>query len=150
MAHKKAAGSTSLGRESESKRLGVKLTDGEWAKIGAIIIRQRGTKYHPGLNVKKGKDDTLFALKDGFVKFSSKKLRKFDNSLKDCKIVSVLLPTAEKAAPDLKLKAKKTPSKPGATMRTTVYKTTAKKNLARAKKLSERKARKEVKKVVKK
>ena len=52
MAHKKAAGSTSLGRESESKRLGVKLTDGEWAKIGAIIIRQRGTKYHPGLNCK--------------------------------------------------------------------------------------------------
>ena len=69
MAHKKAAGSTSLGRESESKRLGVKLTDGEWAKIGAIIIRQRGTKYHPGLNVKKGKDDTLFALSAGVIKF---------------------------------------------------------------------------------
>jgi len=90
MAHKKAAGSTSLGRESESKRLGVKLSDGEWAKTGAIIIRQRGTKYHPGLNVKKGKDDTLFALKNGFVVFSTKKLRKFDNSLKDCTIVSVL------------------------------------------------------------
>jgi large subunit ribosomal protein L27 len=146
MAHKKAAGSTSLGRESESKRLGVKLTDGEWAKTGAIIIRQRGTKYHPGLNVKKGKDDTLFALKDGFVKFSTKKLRKFNNSLKDSKIVSVLLPTAEKAAPDFKLLAKKTPSKPGATMRTTVYKTTAKKNIARAKKLSERKERKATKK----
>ncbi len=91
MAHKKAAGSTSLGRESESKRLGVKLSDGEWAKIGAIIIRQRGTKYHPGLNVKKGKDDTLFAVKNGFVNFSTKKLRKFDNSLKDGTIVSVLL-----------------------------------------------------------
>lgn len=90
MAHKKAAGSTSLGRESESKRLGVKLSDGEWAKIGAIIIRQRGTKYHPGLNVKKGKDDTLFAVKNGFVNFSTKKLRKFDNSLKDGTIVSVL------------------------------------------------------------
>ena len=149
MAHKKAAGSTSLGRESESKRLGVKLTDGEWAKTGAIIIRQRGTKYHPGLNVKKGKDDTLFALVNGYVKFSSKKLRKFDNSLKDCKIVSVLLATAEKPAPDFKLRAKKTPSKPGATMRTTVYKTTAKKNIAKAKKLA---ARKEIKakKVVKK
>lgn len=98
MAHKKAAGSTSLGRESESKRLGVKLSDGEWAKVGAIIIRQRGTKYHPGLNVKKGKDDTLFCVKAGFVTYSSKKLRKFDNSLKDCKIVSVL-PTAKIPVP---------------------------------------------------
>jgi large subunit ribosomal protein L27 len=149
MAHKKAAGSTSLGRESESKRLGVKLTDGEWAKTGAIIIRQRGTKYHPGLNVKKGKDDTLFALVNGYVKFSSKKLRKFDGSLKDCKIVSVLVATAEKPEPDFKLRAKKTPSKPGATMRTTVYKTTAKKNLAKAKKLAARNERK-AKKVVKK
>ena len=98
MAHKKAAGSTSLGRESESKRLGVKLSDGERAKIGAIIIRQRGTKYHAGLNVKKGKDDTLFAIKSGFVAFSTKKMRKFDNSLKDCTIVSVL-PTAKVQAP---------------------------------------------------
>jgi len=90
MAHKKAAGSTSLGRESESKRLGVKLTDGEWAKTGAIIIRQRGTKYHPGLNVKRGGDDTLFAMKGGFVKFTTKKLRKFNNTLKTSKIVNVL------------------------------------------------------------
>ncbi len=98
MAHKKAAGSTSLGRESESKRLGVKLSDGEYAKVGSIIIRQRGTKYHPGLNVSKGKDDTLFAAKAGFVNFSSKKLRKFDNSLQDSKVVSVL-PTAKVVAP---------------------------------------------------
>ena len=98
MAHKKAAGSTSLGRESESKRLGVKLSDGEWAKVGAIIIRQRGTKYHPGLGVKKGKDDTLFAEKAGFVYFTKKKLRKFDNSLKDCTVVSVL-PTAKAKVP---------------------------------------------------
>ena len=90
MAHKKAAGSTSLGRESESKRLGVKLTDGQWAKTGAIIIRQRGTKYHPGLNVGIGGDDTLFALKGGFVKFSTKKLRKFNNTLKDSKVVNVI------------------------------------------------------------
>ncbi|MFA5184644.1 MAG: 50S ribosomal protein L27 [Patescibacteria group bacterium] len=95
MAHKKAAGSTSLGRESESKRLGVKLTDGEWAKTGAIIIRQRGTKYHPGVNVKKGKDDTLFAMKNGFVKFSTKKLRKFYNSLQASKLVSVIPPAAK-------------------------------------------------------
>lgn len=98
MAHKKAAGSTSLGRESESKRLGVKITDGQWAKTGAIIIRQRGTKYHPGLNVKRGGDDTLFALKSGFVKFTTKKLRKFNNTLKTCKIVNVLPEKKETAA----------------------------------------------------
>lgn len=96
MAHKKAAGSTSLGRESESKRLGVKLTDGEWAKTGAIIIRQRGTKYHPGLNVGIGGDDTLFSLANGFVKFTTKKLRKFDNTLKTTKIVNVILLTDAK------------------------------------------------------
>jgi len=96
MAHKKAAGSTSLGRESESKRLGVKLTDGQWAKAGAIIIRQRGTKYHPGLNVGIGSDDTLFALNGGFVKFTTRKLRKFNNTLKSSKIVNVILLTEEK------------------------------------------------------
>ena len=98
MAHKKAAGSTSLGRESESKRLGVKLTDGQWAKTGMIIIRQRGTKYHPGLNVKKGKDDTLFAMKNGLVKYTTKKLKKFDNSLKTTKIVNVMPIVTAKAA----------------------------------------------------
>jgi len=96
MAHKKAAGSTALGRDSAGRRLGVKLTDGQWAKAGAIVIRQRGTKYHPGLNVDKGKDDTLFALKSGFVKFSTKKLKKFDGNLKTTKIVNIVLP--EKAA----------------------------------------------------
>lgn len=101
MAHKKAAGSTSLGRESESKRLGVKLTDGEWAKVGAIIIRQRGTKYRPGLNVEKGGDDTLFAIKSGFVKYSLKKFRKFDNSLHSRRVVSVL-PKKEAEAATLK------------------------------------------------
>jgi large subunit ribosomal protein L27 len=96
MAHKKAAGSTSLGRESESKRLGVKLSDGQWAKTGAIIIRQRGTKYHPGLNVKRGGDDTLFAVQSGFVRFTTKRLKKFNNSLKATKIVSVLPKEADK------------------------------------------------------
>ncbi len=98
MAHKKAAGSTSLGRESESKRLGIKITDGQWAKVGSIIIRQRGTKYHPGQNVKKGSDDTLFSMKVGVVKFSTKKLKKFDNSLKTCKVVSVIVPDAKPVA----------------------------------------------------
>ena len=90
MAHKKAGGSTTLGRDSRSKRLGVKITDGQYAKAGAIIIRQRGTKYHPGKNVKRGNDDTLFATAVGIVKFTSKKLKKFNNKLKDAKIVSVL------------------------------------------------------------
>ncbi len=90
MAHKKAGGSTALGRDSESKRLGVKKTDGEFAQAGAIIIRQRGTKYHVGKNVKRGNDDTLFAVKAGFVKFSTKKLRKYDGSLKTAKLVNVV------------------------------------------------------------
>ncbi len=90
MAHKKAGGSTGLGRDSKSKRLGVKLSDGQFAKAGAIIIRQRGTKYHPGKNVKKGNDDTLFAIVAGFVKFTTRKLKKFNNQLKSTKIVSVV------------------------------------------------------------
>lgn len=90
MAHKKAGGSTGLGRDSKSKRLGVKLGDGQFAKAGAIIIRQRGTKYHPGKNVKKGKDDTLFAIVAGIVKFTSKKLKKFNNQLKTTKAVNIL------------------------------------------------------------
>lgn len=90
MAHKKAGGSTGLGRDSKSKRLGVKLQDGQIAKAGAILIRQRGTKYHPGLNVKKGKDDTLFSTITGIVKFTTKKLKKFNNQLKSSKIVNVI------------------------------------------------------------
>jgi large subunit ribosomal protein L27 len=73
MAHKKGAGSSRNGRESESKRLGVKLFGGETAIAGNIIVRQRGTKHHPGRNVGIGKDDTLFALKDGIVKFQKKR-----------------------------------------------------------------------------
>lgn len=98
MAHKKAGGSTALGRDSESKRLGLKINDGQWAKIGAIIIRQRGTKYHPGKNVKKGSDDTLFSMVNGIVKFSTRKLRKYDNSLKTSKIVSVIPPSLAEAS----------------------------------------------------
>lgn len=90
MAHKKAGGSTSLGRDSASKRLGVKLSDGQFAKAGSIIIRQRGTKYHAGENVKIGKDDTLFATISGLVKFSTKKLTKFNTKLKDTKVVSII------------------------------------------------------------
>ncbi|HDP55233.1 MAG TPA: 50S ribosomal protein L27 [Bacteroidetes bacterium] len=72
MAHKKGAGSSNNGRESESKRLGVKLFSGQACKAGNIIVRQRGTKHNPGQNVGMGKDHTLFALIDGTVSFRKK------------------------------------------------------------------------------
>ncbi|MBN2275007.1 MAG: 50S ribosomal protein L27 [Bacteroidales bacterium] len=73
MAHKKGAGSSRNGRDSESKRLGVKLFGGQQAKAGNIILRQRGTAHHPGMNVGMGKDHTLYALTDGTIKFQKKK-----------------------------------------------------------------------------
>jgi large subunit ribosomal protein L27 len=73
MAHKKGAGSSKNGRESESKRLGVKIFGDQAVIAGNIIIRQRGTKHHPSTNVGMGKDHTLFALTDGLVKFTKKK-----------------------------------------------------------------------------
>ena len=73
MAHKKGVGSSKNGRESESKRLGVKIFGGQAAIAGNIIVRQRGTKHHPGLNVGIGKDHTLFALTTGVVEFRKKK-----------------------------------------------------------------------------
>ncbi|MCQ2200904.1 MAG: 50S ribosomal protein L27 [Bacteroidales bacterium] len=72
MAHKKGVGSSKNGRESESKRLGLKIFGGQFAKAGNIIVRQRGTQHHPGLNVGMGKDHTLFALVEGTVKFEKK------------------------------------------------------------------------------
>jgi large subunit ribosomal protein L27 len=73
MAHKKGVGSSKNGRESESKRLGVKIFGGQFAKAGNILVRQRGTKHHPGENVGIGKDHTLFALVTGTVVFRKKK-----------------------------------------------------------------------------
>ncbi|MFO7790568.1 MAG: 50S ribosomal protein L27 [Bacteroidota bacterium] len=73
MAHKKGMGSSRNGRDSESKRLGIKLFGGEYAIAGNIIVRQRGTKHYPGKNVKKGKDDTLYAIADGLVTFQKKR-----------------------------------------------------------------------------
>jgi len=90
MSHKKAGGSTRLGRDSAAQRLGVKMHDGEQIKSGMIIIRQRGTKFHPGANVKKGKDDTLYAAIAGKVKFSEHKRHRFDGTLKKAKFVSVV------------------------------------------------------------
>ena len=72
MAHKKGMGSTKNGRDSESKRLGTKRADGQFVLAGNILVRQRGTKIHPGVNVGRGGDDTLFALLDGKVKFERK------------------------------------------------------------------------------
>lgn len=72
MAHKKAGGSTRNGRDSESKRLGVKRFGGELVSAGSIIIRQRGTRFHPGINVGIGRDHTIFAKTDGHVKFEVK------------------------------------------------------------------------------
>ncbi len=73
MAHKKGQGSTRNGRDSESKRLGVKTGEGQFVKAGSILIRQRGTKWHPAKNVGRGSDDTLFSLVDGIVRFRKSK-----------------------------------------------------------------------------
>lgn len=72
MAHKKGVGSSKNGRDSNAKRLGVKVNDGQAILAGGIILKQRGTKFHPGVNVRRGGDDTLFATSDGVVKFARK------------------------------------------------------------------------------
>jgi large subunit ribosomal protein L27 len=90
MAHKKAGGSTALGRDSIAKRLGVKLYEGQTAKPGSILVRQRGSKFRPGKNVSKGGDDTLFATAIGVVHFTKKKVRKFDGNLVSANFVSVM------------------------------------------------------------
>ena len=82
MAHKKAGGSTSLGRDSQGQRLGVKMSDGTRARAGQILVRQRGTKIHPGEGVRKGKDDTLYAAIAGIVRFSKKQMPNFHGALK--------------------------------------------------------------------
>lgn len=83
MAHKKAGGSSRNGRESHSKRLGVKKFGSEFVVAGNILVRQRGTRFHPGTNVGRGKDDTLFAKADGYVKFEIK-------GIKNRRVVSVI------------------------------------------------------------
>ena len=89
MAHRKAGGSTQLGRDSISKRLGVKIFGGQKVQAGQIIVRQRGTKFRVGKNVKRAEDDTLFAMKNGIVKFNSKKIKLFTGKLVERKFVSV-------------------------------------------------------------
>jgi len=89
MAHKKGGGATSKNRDSAGKRLGIKISAGQTAKIGNIIVRQRGTKYLPGKNVKVGSDDTIYAMKDGVVKFVSKQKKLFNGTRRSAKVVSV-------------------------------------------------------------
>ncbi len=89
MAHRKAGGSTRLGRDSISKRLGVKIFGSEKVEAGNIIIRQRGTKFHPGKNVRRGEDDTLYASKSGIVKFVKKKVKSFTGKIVKRRFVNV-------------------------------------------------------------
>ncbi len=91
MAHTKAKGSTRLGRDSESKRLGVKRFDGQVVKAGEVLIRQRGTKFYPGTNVLRGGDDTLYAKVGGTIKFATQRRIHFDGSKKTVKKISVIV-----------------------------------------------------------
>ncbi|MEK7520265.1 MAG: 50S ribosomal protein L27 [Patescibacteria group bacterium] len=90
MATTKSAGATRLGRDSESKRLGVKLFDGQRANAGNVIIRQRGNKFLAGKNVRRGTDDTLYSTTDGVVKFSARRHMSFTGVARSAKVVSVL------------------------------------------------------------
>ena len=90
MAHKKAGGSTSLGRDSQAQRLGVKRFGGQIVSVGDIIIRQRGSKFGAGHGVLRGTDDTLFAAVAGVVKFSKKQVKKFTGNLENARIVSII------------------------------------------------------------
>ncbi len=90
MAHKKAGGSTALGRDSVSKRLGVKVFGDQRVGKGEIIVRQKGSKFHAGNNVNMGGDSTLYSMVDGLVKFQDKMLRKFHGNLRSTRVVSVI------------------------------------------------------------
>lgn len=90
MAHKKAGGSTSNGRDSQGQRLGVKLYAGEVAKAGNVLVRQRGSGFRPGLNVSMGSDDTLFAVVGGIVQFTKKRIRRFTGAFKMAQFINVI------------------------------------------------------------
>lgn len=96
MAHKKAGGSTQNNRDSQGQRLGTKLYAGEYAKVGSIIVRQRGSFIRPGVGVRMGKDDTLFAVMPGLVNFTEKKIKRFTGAFKTVKFANIA-PIAEKA-----------------------------------------------------
>lgn len=96
MAHKKAGGSTTNIHDSPGQRLGVKLYSGQKTRPGMVIVRQRGQKFHVGKNVKRGGDDTLYAMKEGVVKFISKKQPAFTGRLRKITVVEVVPPDAAK------------------------------------------------------
>lgn len=90
MAHTKSSGATKNSRDSNPKYLGVKKYEGEKVKIGDILIRQRGTKFYPGIGVKKGSDDTLYSMREGTVKFETERKPRFDGHRRYIKTVSVI------------------------------------------------------------
>jgi large subunit ribosomal protein L27 len=96
MATTKSAGTVKTGRDSKPKYLGVKIFGGQKAKVGDIIIRQRGSKFIPGKNVKKGRDDTLYALKEGIVTYLTKRKNGYDGAQRRAKIVTVIPSSSKK------------------------------------------------------
>ena len=109
MAHKKAAGSTRLGRDSQPKRLGIKVYGDQPVNAGEVIVRQRGLQYHPGLNVKRGADDTLYSLIDGLVHYQNRRVREFTGKLVDRRFVDVNSSTevaSKRKAPSVKKEQK--------------------------------------------
>ncbi len=90
MSKTKSAGSTKLGRDSQPKYLGVKLFGGQKAKPGSIVVRQKGTKFLPGINVRRGNNDTLYAVKEGIVQFKTISKKKFDGNSRKAKIVNIM------------------------------------------------------------
>ncbi|MBI4414666.1 MAG: 50S ribosomal protein L27 [Candidatus Kerfeldbacteria bacterium] len=89
MAHTKAGGSSQYGRDSQSKRLGIKRSDGQFVQAGGILVRQRGARIRPGTNVERGGDDTLYARTNGVVRFTKRKRRRYDGSLRTATFVHV-------------------------------------------------------------
>ena len=92
----KATGATRLGRDSQPKSLGIKISDGQVARSGMVIVRQRGTKYFPGKNVKRGGDDTLYAMKEGKVRLRTIRRTRFDGSKRIAKVVDVITVSEKK------------------------------------------------------
>lgn len=120
MAHTKAGGSSRNGRDSRGQRLGIKLGDGQFCTAGSIIFRQRGTKIFPGQNVGRGNDDTLFALIDGYVKFETRRNRKYASVYKER--VEVKTQKPKSVTKKVEVKKNLSPKTNGTTKKTTTKK----------------------------
>lgn len=92
MAHTKSGGSTKLGRDSRAKRLGIKKLEGQQVKAGNVLIKQRGTKWYPGLNTKRGCDDTIYSLIDGIVRFGTRRKKTFTGKTKKITVINIVNP----------------------------------------------------------